>query len=130
MKKIFSTLFILFAFYTISFAQRRYQESTKVEFGIDAGVNGSYLTSNDYYGTTDAVAGFNVAVSADVYFSDSWSLKIKGIYDQKGWGNGYIIDNNNNEIDGVDFKLNYVTIPVMANWHFGYTRNWYLNFGM
>lgn len=26
-------------------------------------------------------------------------------------------------------NLNYVTIPVNANWHFGSTRKWNLNFG-
>jgi hypothetical protein len=45
----------------------------------------------------------------------------------KGWNNGYFDDGTNSFI--VDYKLNYITIPVLANWHFGRTRNWYLNFG-
>ncbi|WP_233496696.1 outer membrane beta-barrel protein [Mucilaginibacter hurinus] len=28
-----------------------------------------------------------------------------------------------------NYKLDYLTIPVMANWHFGRTKNWYLHFG-
>jgi hypothetical protein len=48
------------------------------------------------------------------------------IYDQKGWDNGFFSASNS----GItDYKLDYLTIPVMANWHFGKTRNWYLNFG-
>ena len=43
-------------------------------------------------------------------------------------GDGFIADEDFNTVT-TDFKLNYVTIPVMANWHFGSTRKWYLNFG-
>jgi hypothetical protein len=28
-----------------------------------------------------------------------------------------------------ELKLNYISIPVNANWHFGSTRKWFLNFG-
>lgn len=30
---------------------------------------------------------------------------------------------------GYEEKLNYLTLPVNANWHFGSTRKWNLNFG-
>ena len=40
----------------------------------------------------------------------------------------FITDENFNTVT-TDFKLNYVTLPIMANWHFGSNRNWYLNFG-
>lgn len=30
---------------------------------------------------------------------------------------------------GFEEKLNYVTLPLNINWHFGSTRKWYLNFG-
>lgn len=30
---------------------------------------------------------------------------------------------------GYEEKLNYATFPVNANWHFGSTRKWNLNFG-
>nr|WP_294775370.1 porin family protein [uncultured Flavobacterium sp.] len=29
----------------------------------------------------------------------------------------------------MNFRLNYITIPVLASWHFGNNRNWYLHFG-
>jgi outer membrane autotransporter protein len=28
-----------------------------------------------------------------------------------------------------NISADYITVPIMANWHFGKTRNWYLNFG-
>ena len=30
---------------------------------------------------------------------------------------------------GFKEKINYLTLPVNANWHFGSTRKWNLNFG-
>jgi opacity protein-like surface antigen len=50
------------------------------------------------------------------------------IYDQKGWDNDYIEDTNGN-VYPTDINLNYLTVPIMANWHFGNKKNWYLNFG-
>ena len=130
MKRIFTTLVILLSFYSLSYAQRYSQQVGQTEFGIGVGYSSAYIVeSNSGYGSsTDFVSGFNVGVSADHYFSDRWSLKVKVLYDQKGWGNGYI-STPDYQYQDVNFKLNYITVPVMANWHFGRTRNWYLNFG-
>jgi len=125
MKKIFTTLLILFGFYSIAFAQQK----GSVDYGINVGYNGSYVTETNSNVSSDYVSGFNAGAYVDSYFSNSWSLKVKVNYDQKGWGNGFLDDGNGNSVTGVNFKLNYITIPVLANWHFGRTRNWYLNFG-
>ena len=127
MKKIFTTLFIVLGFYGVASAQVK--EKGDTEFGITAGLNTAYVTTGNSGENTDATTGFNAGVSGDFYFSNRWSLKVKVLYDEKGWGNGFITDDQGNELDGVDFKLNYITIPVMANWHFGMHRNWYLDFG-
>lgn len=127
MKKIFTTLLIVLGFYSITSAQIK--EKGDTEFGIEAGLNTSYVSSGDGYQNTDATVGFNAGVSGDFYFSNKWSLKVKVLYDQKGWGNGFVTYNDGTETDGIDFKLNYITIPVLANWHFGRRRNWYLDFG-
>ncbi len=65
----------------------------------------------------------------DYFFSDRWSIKVKAGYDQKGWDNGYITNLNTGQSYATNYRLDYLTIPVMANWHFGKKRNWYLNFG-
>ena len=128
MKKIFITLFIALSFYGISKAQVK--EKGDTEFGVTLGLNTSYVTDGNYGGSTDAIAGLNVGVAGDFYFSNRWSLKVKVLYDQKGSGNGLVIsDNNGNQAGGFNLKANYITIPVMANWHFGMHRNWYLDFG-
>jgi hypothetical protein len=125
MKFFFTTLLIVTGLYTISFAQ----DKNKVELGVDVGYNNSYVSTGSSNVHSATVSGFNIGVAADYYFSDRWSLKVKAIYDQKGWGDGFLTDANGNETNSVSFKLNYITVPVMANWHFGRSRNWYLNFG-
>jgi hypothetical protein len=129
MLKPFLTLLLATGIFTAASAQTK----GKTEFGINVGLNTATVFTNSgygYYGYTnpDYRVGFNVGLTADHYFSDRWSLKAKVIYDQKGWDSGYISFNDNSSY-ATDYKLNYLTIPVMANWHFGRTRNWYLNFG-
>ncbi|MGY3214928.1 porin family protein [Mucilaginibacter sp. HD30] len=123
MKKLFTTLFAVMGLCTLALAQ----QSKGVEFGIGVGYNGASVSTVNNE-STKSKSGFNVALSADNYFSDRWSLKVKAIYDQKGWGGGFLTTPTTTYSD-VDFSLNYLTVPVMANWHFGKTRNWYLDFG-
>lgn len=128
MKKIFTTLFIALGIYGVASAQVK--EKGDTEFGVEFGLNTSYVTDGGGYQQTDALAGFNAGVSGDFYFSNRWSLKVKAIYDQKGSGNGLILTfDNGDQIGGYNLKTSYITIPVMANWHFGMHRNWYLDFG-
>jgi hypothetical protein len=125
MKKIFTTLLIVLGFATIASAQTK----SNVEFGVNVGYNESYVIDSYSGANSSWVNGFNVGVSADYYFNPAWSLKVKAIYDQKGWGDGYLTDDQGNTAYGVNYKLNYLTVPVLANWHFGRTRNVYLDFG-
>src|ERR1700761_5824453 len=103
MTKFCTTLILVLGFCGLASAQ----QVKKVEFGVDLGYNTGYVQDGNSGQQTDAVSGFNAGVSADTYFSDRWSLKVKVIYDQKGWGNGYLTDFDGNEIDHADFKLNY-----------------------
>ena len=123
MKKIFITLLLAAGIYTATFAQTNNQ----VEFGANIGYNVANVQSGNI-SNNDYRSGFNLGVSGDYFFSDRWSIKAKLIYDQKGWANGFISADGSGDV-ATDYKLNYLTIPVMANWHFGRTRNWYLNFG-
>jgi len=103
------------------------QGKGSVEFGFGIGYNMS--TASDSENTADSGSGFNAAASAEYYFSDRWGIKARLMYDQKGWNNGSINNLDTGDFYTTDFNLNYLTIPVMANWHFAKKRNWYLNFG-
>lgn len=94
-----------------------------IEYSVGAGVSNStdvHSTSGASSSTDNYLTGFNAYASAEYYLSTRWGIKAKLVYDQKGWK-----DNSSTD----KFHLNYLTVPVIANWHFGRTRNWYLNFG-
>lgn len=102
-----------------------------IELGFSSGVNFSLVGNN--VGNSNSSTGFNISASADYFFSNRWSLKSKLIYDKKGWDDGFVEDTSlDPSLQGsykTDFNLNYLTIPVLASWHFGKKRNWYLHFG-
>lgn len=124
MKNLFFATILALGFIPASSAQ----DKGDVEFGVNIGYNSSTVQVSKSFFQPDSGQGLNVGFSADYYFSDRWSIKGKLIYDQKGWDNGSFEDVNENYY-ATDFNLNYLTVPVMANWHFGSKRNWYLNFG-
>ena len=123
MKKIICATVMVFCISTGAIAQ----DKGAVEFGVNVGYNSASISSSEE--RSDTGSGINVAFAADYYFSKTWSIKGKLIYDQKGWDNGFLEDLDTGIVYKTDYNLNYFTIPVMANWHFGNTKNWYLNFG-
>eukprot|EP01133_Synstelium_polycarpum_P003070 gene3070-3519_t len=123
MKKLFTILlFTLCSFATFS------QQKGSFEFGFNVGYNIATVQSGSLT-NTEFRSGVNIGASGDYFFSDRWSLKAKLSYDQKGWNKGFITDLDKNQSAVTNYHFDYLTIPVMANWHFGKTRNWYLNFG-
>lgn len=121
MKKIY----LIIAAFALT-ATVKAQSKGNIEFGFNTGYSMSTISDDDDFAETNQT--FNVGASADFYFSDRWSIKVKAIYDRKGWDKDFLYDTNGNAIR-TDINLDYLTIPVMANWHFGSKRNWYLNFG-
>lgn len=104
-------------------------EKGDFEYGLNLGVNFSSVSDIAGDNSTDGRTAFNFGGSAEYYFSNRWGVKGKLIYDTKGWSNGFILNMDTQNEVVTDFNLNYLTIPIMANWHFGKTRKWYLNFG-
>lgn len=117
------TAILALGFASISSAQGK----GDVEFGVNIGFNSSTVVVSNSIFQPDNGQGLNIGLAADYFFSDRWSIKGKLTYDQKGWDNGSFEDENG--FYTTDYNLNYLTVPVMANWHFGSKRNWYLNFG-
>jgi opacity protein-like surface antigen len=122
MKKIVVTFLSVLGFYYSATAQTQ----PNAEFGVNAGLNAATTILGAYTGIGYRF-GYNAALSGEYYFSERWGIKAKVIYDQKGWNNGLL-----SAFTGdypTNFQFDYITVPLMANWHFGSTRNWYLNFG-
>ena len=123
MKKNLTLLVILLGIYSVSCAQTK----TKSEFGFNIGFNTS--ATLDVLSTSTNGIGFNAGVSGDYYFSNRWSIKAKLSYDQKGWTQGVGLFGEPDGFETGHLTLNYLTVPLMANWHFGKTRNWFLDVG-
>jgi len=104
------------------------QDTGEFEFGAGLGPSISNVTSPDGNISTNSLFSFNVSSSAEYYLSDRWGIKAKAIYDRKGWADAFI-DDAQGVRNTTDFQLDYLTIPVMANWHFARSRRWYGNFG-
>lgn len=121
MKKLLTALLLSAASLT-AFSQQK----GKFEFGLNLGVNLATVTSGSET-NKDFRTGLLAGVYGDYFLSDEWSIKAKVAYDQKGWNNGFITIGD--ESLQTNYQIDYVTVPVMANWHFGHTKNWYLNFG-
>jgi len=95
-----------------------YAQSDKGDFTLEPriGVNFStYVSDADYSSRTSFTGGAIV----EYYFSDRWSIRSGLLFDPMG---------AEDDFDNTD-KLNYLTLPFNANWHFGKKRNWFLNFG-
>jgi len=123
MTKFFTILLGVLCLSTVAFAQT----NGTTQFGIQVGYNSSSITSNNLSATFRS--GFNAGVSIEHYFSERWSFKGKVLSDQKGWADGFFLVSVNNSPIGYATNFDYIDIPLLANWHFGHTKKWYLNFG-
>jgi len=135
MKRFLITLFIIYGILSVVFAQ------TKKSFtlGFDIGATASneiypfkvaYADESTAFGSSGpapSVLGLNVGVLGEYYFSSRWSIKGALIYYQKGSGNIFL---SRTTTSGNSYHLNYLEVPIMAGFHFGATRNWYINWGI
>lgn len=103
------------------------QDKGDFEYGIFAGLNISNISTIDNEDASSSRVALNIGAYGDYYFSDRWSIKGSLIYDQKGWSDGFFADET--ETFTTDYALNYLSVPIVANWHFAKKRNWYLNVG-
>ena len=117
MKKIIFTFIALCAF---GFTNAQSRENGAIELVPQIG-----FSSANYYGDgigsgNSALASVTFGVGTDYFFNNRWSLH-----------SGLLFQTMGTEITNLNLKekLDYVTIPVNASWHFGSTRKWNLNFG-
>lgn len=114
-------LLVVVALALFSFANAQVKERGVIEITPKIGSSSfAEYTDNE---STDFNSGVSFGVTTDYYFNDRWSLRSGLLFDKMG---------GEYELDNVRFedKINYVSIPVNANWHFGSTRKWNLNFGL
>nr|WP_315200419.1 porin family protein [uncultured Flavobacterium sp.] len=110
----------LIALISFTFANAQSREKGTIE--ITPKIGYSNFSENNEGDNTDANAGVEFGATADYYFNSRWSLRSGLVFDKMGGEYEY----GGNWED----KLNYLSIPLNANWHFGSTRKWNLNFGI
>lgn len=115
MKKI--TLFILL-FVNLCTAQSK----DNLEFGIITALSISNV-SDSYNQRTKSLFEYSGGAFGNYYLSEQWSLKLKAIYERKGYAEGLY---ENRE---TDVAFNMISVPVTANFYFGNNNNWYINLG-
>ena len=96
------------------------QERNKgsIELIPQLGYSNSFLNGENV-NTSDTRGALRLGVTADYYFNDRWSFRSGLLYNGMGAAN-----------DVSELQLDYLNIPLNANWHFGSTRKWNLNFGI
>lgn len=119
------TLLAMITMASFSLANAQIKEKGTIE--ITPKIGYSYFQEMTDYGngsgTTDSNSGIAFGANADYYFNNRWSLRSGLIFNKMG---GEYIDN----YQPMEDKLNYLSVPINANWHFGSTRKWNLNFGV
>ena len=103
---------------TCSVLSAQVREKGTIEITPNLGYTSSTLVGDD---TEDLEFrnSFQAGVLVDIYFNDRWSLRTGGSFMSMGAREF-----------GSEIVLDYLNIPVNANWHFGSTRKWNLNFGL
>jgi long-subunit fatty acid transport protein len=115
MKKVLFTAIAVLGF---TFANAQSRDKGAIELTPIIGYS-SYFLNGDEVNGLSSLTSVNFGVDADYYFNDRWSLR-SGLHSQTmGAKDSYS-----------KLKLNYLNVPVNANWHFGSTRKWNLNFGV
>ena len=121
-------IFKYFLLFSLLFSQiSKAQEKGDLEYGFAIGPSLTAISDINNI-QTDPILTYHARVSGEYYFTDIWGIRAEVYYDNKGYGNGFLFDNNNNSTE-TDFNLSYVSIPLLAAVHFGNNNNWYANFG-
>lgn len=116
------TLLIALLFSCASHAQIR--EKGEIEVSPFIG----YSVAN-YYGDVgvlnESVENPYFGINGDFYLNDRWSIRT-GIEYQSMGSQGYTFFYMPEHFKE---KLDFISVPLHASYHFGKTRKWYLNFG-
>lgn len=122
--------FIVFSLLSSLALNAQMRDKNGIELSVFTGVNSSTYYGDVSFKTNNAIYSPAFGINADFYSNDRWSVKMGFEYQTLG---SQIDDFK--KIEGKDVfstlnqKLHFINLPINANYHFGYYRNWNLNFG-
>ena len=117
MKKILLTVVIVL---TATIAQAQMREKGSFEYINQIGYSSANYNCEGVNLDNKPVNAVSYGLGGDYYYNNRWSLRSGLLFQTMGTKSGLGIFKD---------ELQYLTIPVNANWHFGSTRKWNLNFG-
>lgn len=115
MKKVILTAAAVFAF---GFANAQSREKGDIELIPQIGYSSANYYGDQIGSVNEYLSAITFGVGGDYYFNDRWSVR-----------SGILFQTMGTAIGNSEEQLKYLTVPVNANWHFGGTRKWNLNFG-
>lgn len=120
MKNIFSIGLLLSSFLSIG----QIREKGNIELTPIIGYSSSCHIHSILLGSS--VSGIQFGIYGNYFFNDRWSLRSGLLYQKMGTDkiNSTIFNNEYSE------RTNYLTMPLTVNYHFGGSRNWYVNYGV
>ncbi len=80
------------------------------------------MSSFRYYASgypSGSLNSLSFGITGDYYLNKIWSLQTALLYQKMG---GKTFNDS--------FEVDYINFPINANWHFGKTKKWNLNFGI
>ncbi len=115
---------ILFIIIFINLILSSNGQKTKIEYGLESGLNISTAhgsgVSTDYM---SSLSGLHVGSHLKINKSENWGLKFLLSYDKIGWTYKSLLIENNTSTGLVNadilFKLDYLNMPVLAEYSFG-----------
>ncbi|MGV8993646.1 MAG: outer membrane beta-barrel protein [Flavobacterium sp.] len=115
MQKVLISIIFILGFSVNMFSQVR--ERATIELTPKIGYSNFKYSVSGY--PSLALKSVNFGMTADYYLNEAWSIRTGILYQKMG---GQTFSSR--------YELDYLNIPLNANWHFGSTRKWNLNFGL
>lgn len=96
---------------------QEFRKAGDISFGVSAGLTTSTISYPDGFDRDELSRGnsYIVSVQTNYFANHNWSIKAKLSYENRKFGSRA--------------EMSYVSLPLMASWHFGKNRRWNLQFG-
>ena len=109
MKNLFLASVVALLSATTIYAQ---SDDTTAQFGVKGGVNLSTVRGDDI-GDKNQMTSFHLGLFMEIPISERFSFQPEVLYS----GQGYNMAENNAFIGEVDYKLDYIQVPLMAKFY-------------
>ena len=103
---------------------------SQIKIGVNAGA--TYSKPYEGYESFDAGIGFLIGASFEYYLNENLSLKTNLNYERKSFDDSFPETDEFGNLTGqikVTTNFDYLTIPIMAKYEFGNSKNFFVNGG-